>query len=75
LMWAVMVFAMGFLMPAVNNWAHGGGFAGGYLVSLALLPHVHRAESPRMRLTALLLALLCVASILVSVVTIFTRMI
>ena len=34
LQWAVLLFIMG-LIPGFNidNWAHGGGFAGGYLVS------------------------------------------
>ena len=29
--WAVILGVLGFLMPGVNNWAHGGGFAGGWL--------------------------------------------
>ncbi len=28
--WAIVLFVFGFLMPAVNNWAHAGGFAGGW---------------------------------------------
>ena len=28
--WAVIMFAMGFVMSGVNNWAHLGGFAGGW---------------------------------------------
>ncbi|MBI2525181.1 MAG: rhomboid family intramembrane serine protease [Candidatus Rokubacteria bacterium] len=34
--WAVILFIMGFLMPGVNNFAHAGGFVGGYLAALAL---------------------------------------
>ena len=30
LQWAVLLFIMGFIMPGVDNWAHGGGFVGGY---------------------------------------------
>ena len=30
LQWAVLLFIMGFVFPGVDNWAHGGGFAGGY---------------------------------------------
>ena len=34
--WAVVLLVLGFLMPGVNNIAHAGGFAGGYLAGLAL---------------------------------------
>ena len=33
--WALVIFAMGFFLPGVNNLAHAGGFAGGYLAALA----------------------------------------
>jgi len=29
--WAIILFVFGFLFPGINNWAHAGGFAGGYL--------------------------------------------
>lgn len=28
--WAILLFVLGLLFPAVDNWAHLGGFAGGY---------------------------------------------
>ena len=28
--WAIIMFVMGFMMSGVNNWAHLGGFAGGW---------------------------------------------
>ena len=28
--WAIVLFVFGFLMPGINNWAHAGGFAGGW---------------------------------------------
>ena len=31
--WALIMFVMGFLMSGVNNWAHAGGFAGGWLAA------------------------------------------
>jgi rhomboid protease GluP len=34
--WALVLFILGFLMPGVNNLAHAGGFAGGYLAGVAL---------------------------------------
>ena len=36
--WALILFVMGFLMRGVDNWAHGGGFVGGYLAALVLDP-------------------------------------
>jgi rhomboid protease GluP len=34
--WALVLFVLGFLMAGVNNFAHAGGFAGGYLAAAAL---------------------------------------
>jgi len=31
--WAIILGIFGFIMPSVNNWAHGGGFAGGWLAA------------------------------------------
>ena len=30
---ALPLFVFGFVMPGIDNWAHGGGFIGGYLLS------------------------------------------
>jgi len=34
--WAAIMFAMGFFMSGVNNWAHAGGFAGGWVTAEAM---------------------------------------
>ena len=34
--WAAIMFAMGFFMDGVNNWAHAGGFAGGWATAEAM---------------------------------------
>ena len=31
---AIVLFLFGFFMPGVNNWAHGGGFIGGYFAAM-----------------------------------------
>ena len=31
--WAIILGILGFVMPSVNNWAHGGGFVGGWLAA------------------------------------------
>jgi rhomboid protease GluP len=36
--WALTMFALGFIMPGVDNFAHAGGFAGGYLAGRVLDP-------------------------------------
>jgi rhomboid protease GluP len=36
--YAIMLFIMGFFFPGVDNWAHLGGFAGGYVVAKWLDP-------------------------------------
>lgn len=31
--WAISIFAFGFMVPGINNWAHGGGMAAGALLA------------------------------------------
>lgn len=38
LQWALSTLLLGFIIPVINNWAHIGGFIGGYLASTALNP-------------------------------------
>ena len=62
-----MFLLLGLLIPFVDNWAHVGGFAGGWLAARALDPA--REESA----TELLLGLVCLglqaAAIVASVLT------
>jgi rhomboid protease GluP len=60
--WALTVFIFGFLMPGVDNWAHLGGFAGGYAASKFLDPV--RPE----RLDHFIMALVCLAGTGVAIV-------
>jgi rhomboid protease GluP len=34
--WALVLFLFGFMFPGINNWAHAGGFVGGYLAGRLL---------------------------------------
>ena len=34
--WALGIFLFGLLLPGINNWAHGGGMAAGFLLGSAL---------------------------------------
>jgi rhomboid protease GluP len=51
--WALILFVLGFFMPGVNNLAHLGGFAGGYLAAMAVGYGERRPEQGLHRLAAL----------------------
>jgi len=65
--WIVYGLAFGFIMPGIDNWAHLGGLAGGYLMSFWLDPL--RPERGTHTMIALACLVLSLAAILVSVVT------
>jgi len=60
--YAVVLILFGFVMHGVDNWAHIGGFAGGYLTARVLNPS--KAE----RLDHLIGAVVCLAATLAAVV-------
>jgi rhomboid protease GluP len=60
--WAVMLFIFGFIFPGVDNWAHLGGFAGGYATAKLLDP-----LSPE-RLDHLIGALVCLGATGIAIV-------
>jgi membrane associated rhomboid family serine protease len=60
--WAVTLFIFGFFFPGVDNWAHLGGFVGGYAAAKFLDPL--RPE----RLDHLIVALICLALTAIAIV-------
>ncbi len=54
--WVVALFIFGFLVPAINNWAHGGGLISGILLGFLLKYN----DQSRETLTHKVLALICV---------------
>ena len=44
--YVVMLIAMGFLMAGIDNYAHAGGFVGGYLAGRILDPLLVRLDRP-----------------------------
>jgi rhomboid protease GluP len=62
LQYAIPLFLFGLVMPGVDNWAHAGGFLGGYLVSAVLNP------MSRERGDHMIVALLCLLATLVAIV-------
>jgi rhomboid protease GluP len=63
--WAAVMFAMGFFMSGVNNWAHAGGFAGGW-VTAAAMRFSEKRESRGVQLLALALLGLTAAGVVLS---------
>lgn len=60
--WALVLFIFGFFMAGVNNFAHAGGFLGGFLAGLALSPAERRAEAYGERVLAAGLVLATLAA-------------
>lgn len=60
--WVIFGFVFGFLMPGIDNWAHLGGFAGGYLGARWLDP----LKPERGNHTVL--AILCLAATVAAIV-------
>ena len=50
--WALVLFMLGFFMSGVNNLAHAGGFAGGFLTGLVLSLSERRQETTGERMVA-----------------------
>jgi rhomboid protease GluP len=66
--WALIMFVMGFVMSSVNNWAHAGGFAGGWVASSGMRTLVERREGRAAMIFGILFALLTVAGVALSFV-------
>jgi rhomboid protease GluP len=64
--WAAIVFVMGFVLSGVNNWAHAGGFAGGWLSASAMRFDDEKRESVGVQLLALALLLATAAGFVLS---------
>lgn len=61
LRYAIILFVFGLIMPSVDNFAHAGGFAGGYVASRLLDPL--RPE----RIDHIAIALICLAAVVISI--------
>ena len=62
---AVIMFIYGFFMPSVNNWAHAGGFAGGFLAA-ELMPTSGQREGAPTWLLAGVFVLITLAGFVLS---------
>jgi rhomboid protease GluP len=68
LQYALFMGVFGLIVAGVDNWAHAGGFAGGYLASLVLDPL--KPERIDHLAIAVVLLLMTLVAIIASVVTI-----
>jgi len=73
--WAIVMFAMGFFMSSVNNFAHAGGFAGGWVTAEAMRFHDERRESVGVQVLALLLLALTALGFVLSFVKVTSMLI
>ena len=69
--WAIMLFVLGFLMSGVNNWAHLGGFIGGWITAQILVSSSEYREGRITILIALLCLLLTVLGFVLSILEYF----
>ena len=72
--WAIIVFAMGFVMQGVNNWAHAGGFAGGWVTAELMRSSEEKRESPAVQVLALALLVVTAVGIPLSFVRVTVLM-
>jgi len=68
LTWALILFAFGFFMRGINNWAHLGGFVGGWVMASLMHFDAEHRESPRMQILALGLIVATAAGFVMSFV-------
>ena len=64
--WAVILFVFGFMMPGINNWAHGGGFAGGWVAAQVMGLSDEQRESTGVIVTALMFIVLTALGVALS---------
>ncbi len=66
--WAILLFVFGFIMRGVNNWAHGAGFAGGWIAAQLMGFIDEQRESSAMLIASLALIVLTAAGVVLSFV-------
>jgi rhomboid protease GluP len=65
--WAITMFIFGLIMPGIDNYAHAGGFVGGYLAGRALDP-----LKPE-QISHILIAVVCLAVSVLAIVASFVH--
>jgi rhomboid protease GluP len=73
--WAVLLFVFGFFMSGVNNWAHAGGFAGGWMAAQGMRFSEEKRESTGVQVLALVLLVATAAGFVLSFVRVTSLLI
>jgi rhomboid protease GluP len=68
--WAIILFVLGFVMSRVNNWAHGGGFVGGWLIAQIMGFSGERREGRLVQVLALALLAITALGVVLSFVNV-----
>ena len=68
LIWAAIGFVFGFVLPGINNYAHLGGFIGGYVAANVLGYQERRSETYYHRLAAGAIIVLTVLAFLLVII-------
>lgn len=61
--YAIILGVLGFVMPGINNWAHGGGFAAGWIAAQLMSLDDDRQDSSWVMLTSLALIVLTLVGV------------
>jgi rhomboid protease GluP len=69
--WVIGLFVFGFIFPGINNWAHGGGLAGGIALAFFLGYEERKRETPFHRTLAKCCVVATVLILLWAVVSAF----
>lgn len=67
--WALVLFVLGFMIAGINNFAHAGGFLGGYLAAMALGHNDHKRKQGVHQLAATACILLTALSFVLALWT------
>ena len=68
--WSIILFVFGFLMPGINNWAHGGGFLGGWVAANFMDFSDEKRENFSLIMTCLALIFFTVLGVVMSFVNV-----
>lgn len=59
--WVISLFVFGLISPGINNWAHGGGIAGGIILGMLVGYNERKGENPLHHIIALLCVVTTIA--------------
>jgi rhomboid protease GluP len=62
--WVIFLTAIGLLLPNVNNWAHGVGFASGFFLGFCFWPRVTQDEITLFRVAAVICMLMTIGTLI-----------